>query len=71
MRIRFSVLGVLVVGSFASAQGTPADYEHSARMFALTRDKVYRTECRAALARRRLPIWYRVDLPDKAASCPR
>src|SRR5437763_7339803 len=54
------------VASLAHSQGTPADYDRSARLAASTRDKVFRDSVEPHWFANNSKFWYRVDLPQGA-----
>jgi dipeptidyl-peptidase 4 len=62
----FALLACLLGTTGLHAQGTPADYDRSARLASLTRDKVFRDVVEAHWFADNSRFWYRVDLPGGA-----
>src|SRR5437870_2433096 len=58
----FAVAICTFVPATAFPQGTPADYERAAKLEALTRDKVFRTNIVPHWNERGDSFWYRVDM---------
>ena len=66
IRFLFVFVSIAMLGPSALAQGTLADYERSARLSALTRNKVFKDSVDPHWYANNSRFWYRNDLPDGA-----
>ena len=67
MNPRTLPLGILaLLPILAMAQGTAGDYDHAAKLYEKTKDKVFRTRVVPHWFDEGRRFWYRNDLPGKA-----